>query len=391
MKVAKLGLMLLVSSVCGAGCSPDYTNYYFDGRVYDGAHGTRVTDYKVQLQFLDRRIDGQVDNDGRYFVGPLTPFNDYTVEIRADGFRSFLSHNVMKVNDDLTNNNNTRDDGDHPDVSQYFDAYLFPTSVTTSPLTVLVSLSDKPDAPSGTIRLRPTTSSSLFETLVDTPAGVDRQVWQNDDDLQFATITRDFTNGQITFAPGDLVYGVTYAVTIFGVTGHAQLDGAFTAGFDDGPNFIVSPLGKSPLLVSFVSTQLGTPVASGEVVFVFNQPIELDPLSSADIEVRVLEQNFSIDSPDANANGTQNKLRPYDPTAPASALGLTATVASNKLTVKWSSAQALATTDAADPIRSVTYGGLDMFTIRPLGGGANDTVSIGTLLGMNSITVPVTP
>ena len=386
MKAAKLGWLVLL---CSVGCGADYTNYYFDGRVYDGASGTRLNDYKIELQFLDRREGGLVDDDGRYFVGPLTPFNDYTVEIRADGYRSFLSHNVMKVNDDTTSNNTVTDDSDHPDQSQYFDAYLFPTSVVTSAVSMRITLADKPDLPSGTIRLRPTTSSSLFTAA--TPAGVGGQVWSNDDDLQFNTVTRSFTNGQLDLAAGDLVYGVTYAVTIFAVDGHAQFEGAFTAGLDASPTFVVSPLGQSPLLLSFVSTQLGTPVASGEVVFVFNQPIELDPLTSTDRYLKNLEQNFLIDSPDANGNGTVNALKPFDPTAAGGSLGLKITVAGNKLTLTWNPALALATTDAADPIRSVTYGGLDTLNLRPIGGAQNTAVSVGTLLGPSAVTVPVTP
>lgn len=388
MKAAQLHWLVLL---CSVGCGADYTNYYFDGRVYDGASGTRLTDYKVQLQFLDRRLDGLVDDDGRYFVGPLTPFHDYTVSIRADGYRSFLSHNIMKVNDELTFNNNVSDDNDHPDQSQYFDAYLFPTSVSTSPVTLRISLADKPDLPSGTIHLRPTTSSSLFDSNAETPGGVGRQVWQNDDDLQFASVTVDFANGQVTLPAGTLVYGVTYAVTIYGVDGHAQFDGAFTAGFDASASFVLSPLGESPLLLSFVSTQLGTPVPNGQVVFVFNQPIEFDPLTSADAYLKQLEQNFSIDSPDANTNGILNTLRPFDPAAAAGSRGLKATIAGNRLTLTWDQGLGLATTDAADPIRSVTYGGLDGVKLRPIGGDVATAVSVGTLLGPNSITVPVTP
>jgi hypothetical protein len=100
------------------GCSPSYTDYYFDGRVYNGVDGNRLVDYDIQLQFLDREIDGTVDDNGRYFLGPLTPFNDYTIAIEANGYRSFLSHNIMKVNDELTNNNNPSDDYQHPDQSQ---------------------------------------------------------------------------------------------------------------------------------------------------------------------------------------------------------------------------------------------------------------------------------
>ena len=46
---------------------------------------------------------------------------------------------------------------------------------------------------------------------------------------------------------------------------------------------------------------------------------------------------------------------------------------------------------AADPIRSVTYGGLDGFILRPVGGTIAEAVTVADLLGATSLTVPVTP
>jgi len=384
MKAAKLALLVLLSS---AGCGADRTDYYFTGRVYDGAAGTRLTDYRVELQFLDRRIEGLVEEDGSYFIGPLTPFNDYTVAIFADGYRSFLSHNVMKVDDEITFNNTLTDDEDRPDRSQYFDAYLYPLDVVASEVSFRISLSDAATAPSGTIRLRPAGGSALLSM----PAGVAGQVWANDDDLQFATVTKPFANGLVIFTAGELVYGVTYLVSIYGVDGHAQLDSVYTAGADGSAAFVLGPQSDTPLSLAFVSTQLGTPVASGEVVFIFNQPIELDALASADTYLRSLEANFSIDSPDLNGDTQVNALEPFDPLLPAGSLGLAATISGSKLTLTWSPTAALLTTDAADPIRAVTYGGLDGFVLRPVGGAAADSATLGGLFGSNAITVPVTP
>src|SRR5688572_33383590 len=106
MKAALFALVL----VGAVGCQADFTDYYFTGRVYDGAAGTRLVDYDIELQYLDRIVAGIVDDDGRYSIGPLQPFNDYTIAIRAEGFRSFLSHNLMKINDEQTFNNDTNDD-----------------------------------------------------------------------------------------------------------------------------------------------------------------------------------------------------------------------------------------------------------------------------------------
>ncbi len=387
MRAGRLAWLLLLSSV---GCSPQYTDYYFAGRVYDGVAGSRLTDYDIELQYLDRRQEGMVDDDGRYFLGPLTPFNDYTVAVRADGFRSFLSHNVMKVNDELTNNNNPKDDTQHPDESQYFDAYLFPIDVVSPGATIRVSLADSTDRPSGTIRFRPALPSTLADDAVELPAAIAGQVWRNDDDLQFASITRDFTDGTVTLAPGDLVEGVSYAVTIYNVAGHAQLTGAtYVPGTTGDTAYVVPRLISSPLAISFNSTQLGLPSAAGEVVFVFNQDVELGPSGTADAYLGSLEQAFAISSPDKNTNGQVNALRPFDPAAAAGSRGLSMKLAGDKLTLSWDPGVALLTTDAADPIRSVTYGGLNGVRLR-----ATDSLletTLGALLGANSITVQVTP
>jgi hypothetical protein len=391
MKAGSLALLLALPLSTLTACSPNETDYYFAGRVYNGVDGTRLIDYKLDLQFLDRDLSGSVDGDGRYFVGPLTPFNDYTVAIRAQGYRSFLSHNVMKLNDELTMNANTSDDNQHPDQSQYFDAYLFPTDVISPGVTFRITLSDSSDLPSGTLRLRPTASSSLVSDPVDMPAGVAGQVWHNDEDLQFSSVSRDFTDGVVTFAPGDLVYGVTYEVTIYNIDGHGTTTGVYTAGANGNASFVVSPLASSPLALAFVSTQLGVPTPTGEVVFILNQPVILDPLNTADSYLRSLEANFTISSPDANMNGMTNTLKPFDPAAPAGSRGLTLTVAGDKVTVQWDPTKALMTTDMADPIHSVTYGGLAGVVLRPVNGVASDAASLSTLLGAVAITVPVTP
>ena len=107
--------------------------------------------------------------------------------------------------------------------------------------------------------------------------------------------------------------------------------------------------------------------------------------------LRSLEANFSISSPDANGDGIQNLLEPFDPMAMAGARGLSMEVSVNKLTLRWDPAQALMSTDAADPIRSLTYGGLDGVVLRPVSGLASDAVALDALFGAPSITVTVTP
>jgi hypothetical protein len=375
MKATKV---LLLLTLVAAGCH-DYRQYYFDGRVYDGVTGAKLTQYSIDLQYLDRTINGSVDSDGRYFIGSLQPFQDYTIAIRANGYRPFLSHNVMKA-----------DLAPKVDQSQYFDAYLYPVAVTSPAATLHITLSDSEDAPSGSIRLRPTSHSSLFDTAAEMPAGVGSQVWDNDADLQFSTVNLPFSDGTVALAEGALVYGVTYAVTIYGVKGHAEFNGTYTAGEDGDSTFVVDPLSQAPLVLSYVSTELGVPVPSGEVDFIFDQPIQLDPLSSMGAAVTSLEANFTIDSPDKNMNGTVNGLKPFDPAATPGSRGVALAIMGNQLKLTWDPTTALMTKDVADPIVSVTYGGLDGVLLRPANGAGNTSVSLGALFKANSILVPVT-
>jgi hypothetical protein len=378
-KHALLLAVLASGTVAAPGCS-DQRQYYFVGRIYDGVTGARLNKYQIELQYLDRRVKGTVDTDGRYFLGPLGPYQDYTIAILADGYRSFLSHNAMLP-----------DSSPKVDQSQYFDAYLYPVSVVSPAATLHVTLADSDQAPSGSIRFRPTTHSSLFSDPVQMPAGVGMQVWDNDDDLQFATVSRDFTDGTVQLAEGDLIFGVKYAVTIYGVKDHQETNAAYTAGVNGDAAIVVKALSQTPLALSFVSTQLGVPVANGELVFVFNQPVEFDPLKTQGDYLTSLEANFSIDSPDANMNMIVNTLKPFDPKAAPGSRGLSMTLMANKLTLNWAPGTALMTTDPADPIRSVTYGGLDGVVLRPVNGPSGTSASVATLLGAPSLTVPVSP
>ena len=66
MKIA-IACALAACLLSTVGCT-DHRQYYFSGRVYDGVSGQRLTNYQLQLEYLDLRIDGQVSSDGRYFV-----------------------------------------------------------------------------------------------------------------------------------------------------------------------------------------------------------------------------------------------------------------------------------------------------------------------------------
>ena len=288
MKLCTMALLSLVAPFA-AGCSAS-TDYYFDGRVYDGQTGSALTSYKIQLQYLDRKDGGHVDEQGRYFLGPLTPFNDYDIAITAGGYRPFLSQNTMKLDDEQTMNDNAHDDKQHPDRSQSFDAYLYPTSLTTSPATLRVTLSGSADAPSGTVTFRAIGSQSPFAA-----ADTSSQVWKNDDDLRAAAVTEPFTKGSIALAAGQLVYGVTYAVTLE-VAGYPRLVTTYTAGVQADTTFVVSPT-ESPLALVYVTTSGGLPTRGAALVLGFDRSLVVTSAVRSDVTARAAGHTLSLSRP----------------------------------------------------------------------------------------------
>src|SRR5262249_14424743 len=94
---------------------------------------------------------------------------------------------------------------------------------------------------SGRVRIRPTSESLLADTRAEQPAGVGNQIWENDEDLQAKSIDKDFTNGEINLAEGELVYGVHYLVSIYDVDGYQPFEGNITAGVDSSRTLVLTP------------------------------------------------------------------------------------------------------------------------------------------------------
>lgn len=360
------------------------TARYFSGRIYDGVSLSRLTNYSIRLEYFDRAINGVVDATGRYFVGPLLASADYSIVVEAEGYRSFLSHNERLA-----------DDPNDPLSSLYYDAFLYPEGVPTPGATCRVRLSDSTELPDGFMRFAPRSSSSLLDEDAELPVGVDsaalgRQLWSNDEDLQQRAVVLEIQDGEATLATDQLVYGVNYAVTIYGVAGHEVVTDTYTAGVDADRSWILDPLADQALAVTALSTDSLNPTPSAQLEMRFNQPIAFDPGVNLATMQRALNDGFSISSPDEDADTNVNALVDAGtltpPIAPGYA-GVSMQIDGDRLILSWDRTAGLATTDADDPILQVTYGGLG--SVMLYGSTQQDPtpIDLASLLGSGSSSV----
>ncbi len=154
----------------------------------------------------------------------------------------------------------------------------------------------------------------------------------------------------------------------------------FTPGVDATQTVLLSAQADPGLLLVYETTQLGVPVSTGEVTFVFDRPIEFDALEAPPYPFGGL----SIDSPDEDGDLVVNTVDPANQAIQLTIDGAT-------LSMRWSPSASLLDSDPDDPIYSVTYSGLNLLFIRPIGGDLADRRSIGELRGNNSVLVAVDP
>jgi hypothetical protein len=359
---------------------PQTTQQYFTGRVYNGVSLERMKGFKLSLQYFDRSMEATVDADGRYVVGPLLANADYTIVVEADGYRNFLSHNA-KVATSVTTQVS----------SLYYDAFLFPEGVQAPAVHAKFALQDDTKLPSGTVRFAPKGASSLFNDDAETPAGVNRQVWTNDEDLQQRAVVRDFTDGKLDMTEGEFVLGVEYEVTVYGVANHAILfGGSFRAGIDANPSFTLQPITESPLEVVSMSSDSAALSPNGSIEIRFNHEIVAYPKMDSMVALRSINDGFSIASPDKDMDGTVNAL--VDAGAltapiPPAYRGVSWDIAGDRLTLKWDREHGLTTSDTGDSINSVTYGNLSAITLYTGTSPTSPAATLDVLLGMSSISV----
>jgi len=373
----------LLSSSCLSTNAPSETHYYF-GDVYDGVTGAHVTNYHIAVEYFGRRYEGQIDARGGFGLPAIPAYQDFSVYIDADGYRPFVSHQPQWL------------DEKHADRSYHYEAYLFSTALAVQDVQVNVTLSDSPQLPTGQIRLRPVDLSDVYNDVTgmpkpsEQPAGIPGQVWTNSYDLLAQTVWVDIVGGLATFPGQALVYGVPYQVAILNVPGYQYTESpVFQAGMDGRRAFVLTPLDHTPLAVSYKSTDSGNPTPDGSLTIIFNQPAEFDPLHNLDGMKEAIDDQFSITSPDFNANGQRNTLK-LNVSPAVQERGTSMVLDGQKLVFTWST-DGLATSDQGDPIRSVTWDGLDAIYLRPQGGNAADVVVLSNLLGSNAVNVVVLP
>jgi hypothetical protein len=391
LKHLKLVPILLASAAVGSGCTfkvedqpapnsvlPVETRV-FTGDVYDGVTGAHVTDYDIAVDFAGQYIRGTKDARGGFHLPPIPALQDFAVYIDSPGFRPFVAHQAQWL------------DAVHGDRSFYYLAYLFADKVPVEDVPVLVTLRNGTDLPSGSLRLRPTALSAVYDDPVEQPAAIPGQLWQNDNDLLSKTVWVDFTEGKATVAGTDLVYGVPYQVSVFNVPGYQLFQGSvFQAGVNSKVTLQLDRLTVPRLAVSYISTQSGDPSPDGTVTIVLNEPAEYDPLEMPLDIKNAIDDGFSIFSPDTNNNLQRNILKiNTDPNVQAR--GTSIALSGQSIVLKWDRSTGLQSQDPGDRINSITYGGLSAVRLRPTGGNASDVVTLASIVGATSISVVLTP
>ncbi|HEX4404021.1 MAG TPA: hypothetical protein VH560_04285 [Polyangia bacterium] len=364
---------------------------YLEGNVYDGAMGAVLPKTKltsVAVEYRDTPLKVSIDDTGRFVtLDPLPTWQDYVVTIVADGYRPFVSHNLgFDVPPSLASMQSGL--AAISTVQSFsFDSYLFPTDLMSPAVSLEIATVDTATGlpafgqAAGTIRMRPQTQSALEVGAGDGTAGApraDHRVWTNDDDLLAQTITKDFTAGTVTFAAGELVYGVQYEVTVYGVDGYqpAVLSGAsgIVAGAVLSKTITLMKVSQEPLHITANTATMCTPplptatTPGAQIQLTFSENVEL--VGTTYLED--IDNGLSIvEVPAANAFSSCPLNASTDPTkqehgTSVAVSGMTMTLAFNpSVGIATPSATVICTPPAA--ITSVTYGDLATIVLQPMG------------------------
>ena len=397
-KLSNLGLLTLLASSALA-CTVDRTQsvtsgYYFTGWVYDGVTNERLGDgddegYQLFITFGQATDEGSVnDQTGRFWVGPVEPFHDYTVSIDAGGnYRPFYASQQFLVGAAR---------GPRGIESHLFEAFIFPSpDVLPSPELSFTIQTPDGTAPDGQIRVTPNNDvgESVLNLQGDIDGSVDGQVWENDADRKFETVVKPVEGGLVTFEEGELVYGVEYEATVYAAEGYALQSFTFRSGITDDQTVVLARLTEQPLAITADSREYDDDGLdeNATIVLTFNQNIDISAQYTLESVDEAIDDGFTIESPDANGDGVQNILEP-DADDTLLERGAHWQIDGNTLTLYWDRENAnFAEIDGDDPIAAATYN-ISSLKLKPVGGRAEQEVFLEVLLnGANTLRVFVDP
>jgi len=352
---------------CGDKADPKGNHeIWFMGSIYDGASGAVLGGYGISLTYGPTTIQGKVDGNGRYTLGPLPAWNDYAVTVSLDGYRPFTSYNSGISPPSPPTTSQAADVYDANTTQTFdFDAYLFPSSIQSSALTITIVKADpNAERAAGSVRLRPISQPSIQDAI----GGVGNQVWSNDQDMLAAVYNSQFTDGSIIIDPSSLVYGVNYQVTVYDVPGFVPVTGqTVRAGAQDSLIINISTT-AAPLQIVSNTISMCRPagqstnvVMTAQVTFKFNtSSVEDATPATSGRAPEVLDANLSV----STAMGATLKS---NLSTNVQERGTSFVLTGDTLSIWWNPSIGLNTASATDTINSVTYNGLSGISLQPTG------------------------
>jgi hypothetical protein len=391
-------LVMLAAGVAGAGsgCSSNTNdphdgthNIYFMGAVIDGVLNTPITSadpskppFEISLVYGTTTVKGKVDASGRYTLGPLPAWNDYGILIDASAagqYRPFSSYNAGIAPPAPPATSQSADIYTADTTQTFdFDAYVFPASATAPDVTLTIAKSDQSTTTTGpaagNIRIQPTSQSVIQGKTGE----VGNQVWSNSQDLFASAVTDMFTGGTYTVSGAKLVYGVSYAATVYGVDGYQLGTGTLQGGVTSSSSISINPLATTPLvLVSSSGTchtgsapvSTTTPIAT--VTFTFNAQV-VDGTTTTGGGAEVLDNGVSVQT--SGVSTLKSNL-----SATTQERGASLVFSGNTVTLGWTPSVGLYSPGPSDIVEYVYYQSLSNIIVQQP--NRSDTrVSLGSLL-----------
>jgi len=294
-------VFILATLAATSACSSDEETYkdgiYFVGHVYDGATDTRLKEYSLSLQVRDRVIKAKIDAEGRYLVGPLPPWQDFTVSIEAGDYRKFLSHNAgLHIDEQAREYAQTHNDEENEWAPEtyFYDAYVFANSLKSPEVKIEAKAGDDwRKRLTGTVSLKPINYAALGnDPATRTAIENAPRVWRNDEDFQSRAVTKEISDSVAMIPESELLYGMAYQVSLYNVAGYTTYEssdkekepGHLVVGRDLFKSYILAPQNSEPLAIAKLSndTQCAPNGSPSTITLTFNKEFEL--VDSANIK-----------------------------------------------------------------------------------------------------------